>query len=336
MPKVTLADELTHLTEGVTYVDTPGTATVKACLLQLFCTYPQLYLFLQSNHAEESQRILLILNDEELLEYGDVNRVLTEDDSLYVFYGVPHGRVEAATQFLATYMAEATAQMVVQGVITAVATIALSVVISAIMGALVDDISNPESAIASNSATYTFDGIKNTTASGTPIGIVYGLHRCGGQILNLFTRHPTEITTDLYYQIGLSEGEIVAISDVEINRLPSTYYNGVDPLTVRLGSSSQAVMAEFSKIPSTTSTNRKVLPMQTTPPQPAVINTDTVPVYGAVVPAGDYGDSRVLKEGAYIWSTYYPPEPLYTYDPETGLQIDPNTGMPVGYGPYAS
>jgi hypothetical protein len=40
-----------------------------------------------------------------------------------------------------------------------------------------------------------------------------------------------------------------------------------------------------------------------------------------------------MKEGAYIWSTYYPPEPQYIYDPETGLQIDPTTGMPVGYDP---
>ena len=73
----------------------------------------------------------------------------------------------------------------------------------------------------STSNTYSFSGIRNSTVSGTPIGVVYGTHRVGGHLLNAYTRARGD-STYLYAQIGLCEGEIQSVqpSSIEINNRP--------------------------------------------------------------------------------------------------------------------
>lgn len=158
-----------------------------------------------------------------------------------------------------------------------------------------------------NSATYTFSGIRNTTASGTPFQIIYGTHRVGGHVLNMFTtagselQGPTEVTnTTLYAQIGLCEGEIEAVTDVQVNKLPLTYYNAVDtapnPDYIRLGTSNQTVMPQFSIIENTTSVGKRVTNISSLPVAPSRLTANTKPVYGYV------DSSHVFVPGPYVWT----------------------------------
>jgi hypothetical protein len=66
------------------------------------------------------------------------------------------------------------------------------------------------------SPTYGWDGISNTQDVGVPIGVVYGEHRVGGNIINQFIRTDGD-KEYLNLLISLSEGEIESINDIEIN-----------------------------------------------------------------------------------------------------------------------
>lgn len=311
MIRITVAEELQHLTQNQQEVSVKE-GTVKACIQELFCKFPQLYIFLVDNQGIESQRIMLILNDEELLEYSDTNKSLTNEDTLHIYYGVPFGESEALaplTIWLAQYMSVAAAVAIVDTVAMLAVSMIVQYALSAIMGALVDDIANPESTIAGSSATYTFDGVKNTTASGTPVGIIYGRHRAGGQILSLRTENITVASTTagtnnspyanqnfIYYLIGLSEGEVQAVPEqgLEINKLPRSYFSAVN-YYFNPGTRDQEALPEFSKVENTTSLNRKVLWVSQTWATPQSSNGSTTVVYGAV------DTDKKLKLGGYVW-----------------------------------
>lgn len=303
MPQILISEELTHLTAGNSVMHV-AQDTVRECLCILFAQYPQLYVFLMDNLAEESQRVLLILNDDELLEVTDITRKLNSSDTLHIFYGIPAGQYGAVTSaFIYAGLSAATAQLVAQVVVQVIIAVVASVVISAIMGSLVDDVATPDSTIASNSPTYTFEGVKNTTASGTPLCAVYGTHRVGGQILSLFTKsystttgaNTNTYTTDILYQLGLSEGEICSVTDIEINKLPSTYFNQVSIPDIRLGTKDQLPMLDFSMLENTTSIGRRVLNISSAIPVPARLRQDTEPVYGYV------DGTRTFVPGPYVW-----------------------------------
>jgi predicted phage tail protein len=303
MSKVHLDPQLTPYTGGVPVIEVFG-STVATALRELFNQYPQLYVHIFS----QPSRIALVLNDDLLLEESDLPLALGVDDRLDLFW-FPAGQDATAIgtfiiDMAAEYGAISAATWAAAGTVTA--TVIGSIVVAGVMlalsyaiGALTDDISMPDLQTGSldNSATYTFTGIKNTTAAGTPIQVVYGTHRTGGQVITLFTtsedtntttaQTATAVSTDthLLYQIGLSEGEITEVKDIEINKLPVTFFQAVrtvpDTNYWRAGTADQTPMYEFNKVITTVSTGRKVL-NGATPFSLGVTYEKYLPVYGYV------------------------------------------------------
>lgn len=147
------------------------------------------------------------------------------------------------------------------------------------------------------SATYTWEGVENTTPSGTSVGIVYGEHRVGGQVINLYTKNSaqqvvndiTQSQTYLYEQIALCEGEIESVSEVLLSDVPSTNYNQVFtaplPEFYRLGSEGQESMPGFDSIEGTQSMEIKAKrPVYAPVPQEEPQHLRR-PVYGYVLEA---------------------------------------------------
>ena len=101
------------------------------------------------------------------------------------------------------------------------------------------------------SATYGFSGIQNSTRVGSPIPVVYGWHRVGGQILNTYveTRNDSDV---LHMLVAVSEGELGgSIDSIEINGQPIANYTGVF-VQSRLGSNTQAAVGLFGDKTATT------------------------------------------------------------------------------------
>lgn len=94
-----------------------------------------------------------------------------------------------------------------------------------------------------SSPTYGFQGIKNSTRIGAPVGVVYGTHKVGGQYIQLFTKNDNDDSV-LYALLAVSEGEITAISDIEINGQPVANFRGISTDS-RLGTNSQSALSFF-------------------------------------------------------------------------------------------
>jgi hypothetical protein len=174
---------------------------------------------------------------------------------------------------------------------------------------------------AANSAAYSFDGIVNTTASGTPFQIIYGTHRAGGHVVNMYLipenysetvtvgSDPIDIIGEvLYAQIGVCEGEIESLTEVEIDNLPINYYNAVssapDVNYIRLGTPNQTAMPAFNHVESTLSYTSKI-PRIPSPPTPAApIKIGETPVYGVCK------DANTILTGPFrfTWVDVYIPD----------------------------
>src|SRR5574341_719068 len=77
-----------------------------------------------------------------------------------------------------------------------------------------------------SSPTYGFGVISNATRRGSPIGVVYGEHRVGGQFIQYYVK-PQDDSDVLFVLIGMGEGPIASISDVQINEQPLENYRSV-------------------------------------------------------------------------------------------------------------
>lgn len=62
-----------------------------------------------------------------------------------------------------------------------------------------------------DSPTFGLDGVRNTIANGTPISVVYGTHRVGGQVLQAFFEVDESFRSTLWVLIGIGEGEVEEI-----------------------------------------------------------------------------------------------------------------------------
>lgn len=102
----------------------------------------------------------------------------------------------------------------------------------------------------SASATYGFAGIQNSTRVGSPIPVVYGWHRVGGQILNTYveTRNDSDV---LHMLVAVSEGEVTGISGIEVNGQSISNYSDVSYQT-RNGANSQTAVGLFGDKTATT------------------------------------------------------------------------------------
>jgi len=100
--------------------------------------------------------------------------------------------------------------------------------------------------IDESSPTYGWEGIRTIQEVSVPVKIVYGEHRTGGNIINQY------ISTDgdkqyLNLLIAICEGEIEEISNIKINELPVSNFEGIETET-RLGTNDQSVIANFADL----------------------------------------------------------------------------------------
>lgn len=108
-----------------------------------------------------------------------------------------------------------------------------------------------------SSPTYGWDGIQNTSEVATPIGIVYGEHRVGGQIIGEYV----DTDGDLNYLnilLALCEGEIESISSIEVNQNPIANYSSISYAT-KLGTNTQDPIPNFRLVHDTRSVNVNLL-----------------------------------------------------------------------------
>lgn len=109
---------------------------------------------------------------------------------------------------------------------------------------------------AANSPTYGWGDIHNTSHSGAPPPLVYGLHRVGGLVLNVY-KETVGNTQALNMLIAIGEGEITAISGIEINKNPITNYHDISYET-RLGLNDQTPIPYFGDIVTEYTQNAKL------------------------------------------------------------------------------
>lgn len=281
-------------------------ATVQECMSELCNRYPQLLVHLQDNQGEICKRSGLKLNGEYLVEQSAKDAQVCSTDTLELTTEIPTGESNFIGAIIGAVLFIVGAILLVYGgwtwmplAISMMQYGATMAVVGTISGLVMEFAFTPESqqqsngslSLLDNSATYTFNGIRNTTASGTPIQVVYGEHRVGGQVLNMY------LTTDegfdpayggidtitscnyLHAQIGLCEGAIHSVTDLQVNQLALSFYNEVT-FDTRLGEGAQAVLPNFSFVQNTTSIGMKVLYGGTA--QSVVSFSNYTPVYGVV------------------------------------------------------
>jgi len=96
------------------------------------------------------------------------------------------------------------------------------------------------------SPTYGWDGVRTIMDVGVPIGVVYGTHKVGGNIINQYV-YNDGTKEYLNLLIGLCEGEIESISDIKINENPYENYTGMTKYE-RLGTNDQSVITGFEEL----------------------------------------------------------------------------------------
>lgn len=92
-------------------------------------------------------------------------------------------------------------------------------------------------------STYGFGGVQNNLRSGAPIPVLYGRHRIGGSVISAYTR-PKDDNDVLYVLLGLSEGPIQTIYNIQINGQPSENFRDVQ-FEYRPGASTQDPIGLF-------------------------------------------------------------------------------------------
>ena len=323
---ISIDPQLSRYTHGDMECVVEGT-TVAEALLAFFNRYPSVYVFAATQ--KDAAGFIMVLNDEAVIGADELSKPLQDNDTVELLV-VPTGEAGAVGAGILNLVGSGfTATMISSQIIGSLVLIGVSIALNVLMGALMGDLEMPgiQSGSVDNSASVTFDGVKNTTAAGTPIQLIYGMHRTGGQILSLFTEPAdtdtaaaetsTVIHTDtmLFYQIGISEGVISSISDVEVNKLPSAFYSAVTtvptPGYFTLGESTQDIMTGFNKLFTTTTIGRKVINASQSIPQVNPTGGEFKPAYGYVdVPYGAWGErpNISVKHGLYQPVSYLIPE----------------------------
>lgn len=96
------------------------------------------------------------------------------------------------------------------------------------------------------SPTYGWDGVQSYQDVGTPVPVVYGVHRKGGNIINQYVFDDGD-KQYLNLLFAMCEGEIEAIEDVEINENPADNFNGVSTF-FRMGTNDQSLIDGFDEL----------------------------------------------------------------------------------------
>lgn len=231
-------------TDGRTQIVSHG-KTVAENLQYTFNALPQLLVHLSSNKGEEACKTSIKLNGEYICETDSLWNSVEETDVLEFGKDIPNGENSAARIIVGAALVIAAIAMPAAwaGVAAWVGGAGVSLVVGGVAEMIVGTPKLPGDTSSNSSATYGFSGIQNTTAPGTPIPIVYGTHRVGGHILNVYTEYEeslvNETATYLLTQLGVSEGEIENISSIEINKQPAINLVDVEE-TRRMGTATQS------------------------------------------------------------------------------------------------
>lgn len=108
-----------------------------------------------------------------------------------------------------------------------------------------------------SSPTYGWDGVQTTQSIGTPIPIIYGEHKAGGNIINQYVRTDGQ-KQFLHTLLALCEGEIDSVSSIKINNNPIANFSGVTT-TTKVGTNSQTLVPDFEDLHQTYSQNVQLL-----------------------------------------------------------------------------
>ena len=106
--------------------------------------------------------------------------------------------------------------------------------------------SGPRGGLDEGSPTYGWDGVQTIQEVGVPLAVVYGEHKIGGNIINQFLRDDGD-KNYLNILLGLCEGEIESIDDIEINNNPSVNFSGIDMIK-RYGTNNQSLIPNFEDL----------------------------------------------------------------------------------------
>lgn len=265
--KIKFSNEYLKYTNGLIEIEVEG-KTVGDCVDTLLNRFPQLYIHWMDNQAEEGKKSAFYLNGDFIWESESVKLPVKPNDVLEVTKGIPNGS-GAIGKIIAGVV------LIIVGVVVAylsswtgigakigfaIAMMGAGMLMGGIGELIVGTPAIPTlgdfGSSGSNTPTYSFSGIRNTTTVGTPLGLVYGTHRVGGQLLNIYT--DIEGTdTYLYSQIGLCEGEVAEINDVEVNKDPISYYHDVT-YDYRLGASTQSIMPWFTRTENSVALNKLI------------------------------------------------------------------------------
>jgi len=101
----------------------------------------------------------------------------------------------------------------------------------------------PRGGLDEGSPTYGWDGAQTIQEVGVPVGVVYGEHKIGGNIINQFLWNDGD-KNYLNILLALCEGEIESINDIEINNNPIANFSGIST-TERYGTNTQALIQNF-------------------------------------------------------------------------------------------
>lgn len=322
--QVVLDEYYSRFTNGFKTVEVAG-STVGEVVRTLLNTYPQLMVRMMDEDGKLARLSNFYLDGEVLTEAGEVQIEVTTQ-VLELKHDVPEGEDKGVWQIIGG------ALLIIVGAVLMVFGVedwglqsiylGVGLIIGGLAGVIMDAFFTPDAPpqpnnIINDSAIYTFTGVSNTTASGTSTQIVYGKHRIGGQVLNLFTTtDATEMLTVqgtayisydyLSAQIGLCEGEIHKVSDILINGYPRKYYDGITTHEenadyLRVGTGTQSVMADFSQVRNTTTVSRKVVNASTTITALEDVGTVTYsPAYGVVI-----NNEAVSGYYKYTWAEEY-------------------------------
>lgn len=334
---IRFSDDFTKYTNGLSEISVECEKLGEG-LLYTFELFPQLYVHLMDNQCAVATKSSFQFNGDHIWEYGESERTVCDVDVLYLERGVPNGEdgdtfkmiINVGNILAGIVMIVASSfypvmwgwghflgiSIMMDG-IQGLSGGGLSMSLLTLMGVSTGEWVSPNQGL-NQSAAYTFDGVRNTTASGTPLQLVYGRHRIGGHVLNIYTEAENyqiinfkNETVDvfgniLYAQIGVCEGEITGLKEVEVNQLPLSYYNEVytvpDEKYFRLGTRNQDVMPLFTRVENTNSINRLVTkPKVGITPATLTESATLSPVYGAV------NTSKELKVGSFVWVDLEPP-----------------------------
>ena len=153
------------------------------------------------------------------------------------------------------------------GISAEVLALAGNIVIGSLVGLVASLITAPQPQRVDKpdeaSPTFNLDAVRNTVANGTTVAVIYGQHRFGGQVLQLYFEVDALFRSTLYMLLSLGEGEIESIGGLsgDWNDVPASSIVGnaieIDGnqaaafpnlrISTRMGRTRQAVIPDFDR-----------------------------------------------------------------------------------------